>query len=369
MPRSEASTLRHDHAAFALRLGAALDTDATANRVWSPYSVATALGLLATGARGTTHQELTELLGSDLTALLADLDRSVQADGEDTAPEIASRTALWTRTDTPVERAFEAELHQRPEAALAHADFVNNAEQARRDINADVAKVTHGMIEDLLAPGTVHSQTRALLVNALWARVTWINPFEIQATTSGQFHATTGPSSVPMMRYAGRLRYGETSSWRMVTLRGTHNLALDVLLPTQPQAPDSTPPLPTAAELTQLNHNAAQAEVRLQLPRFSLTYDSELTTALHRCGVRTVFTSDADLSGISPLPLTVDAVQHKARLDVNEYGAEGAAATAVVMTVAAVSPRRPVTFTADRPFHVLLRRRGALLFLGTIGAA
>ena len=61
---------------------------------------------------------------------------------------------------------------------------------------------------------------------------------------------------------------------------------------------------------------------------------------------------------------------HKTRLVVDEAGAEGAAATAVVMetTSARIAPSDNFTFRADRPFWLLLRERttGAPIFMGYV---
>ena len=55
----------HAHLAFTLAVQQALGGSTTDTACWSPYSVASALGLAATGARGATQDELrTLLLGS-----------------------------------------------------------------------------------------------------------------------------------------------------------------------------------------------------------------------------------------------------------------------------------------------------------------
>ncbi|MDS1268831.1 serpin family protein [Lipingzhangella sp. LS1_29] len=376
MARPAPPSFPGDHVDFALRLGGTLEPPASGNRIFSPYSLATALSLVASGARGTTREELDNLLGPEPATLLTELNRAAGAAPDDAdrgkdappVPDLASRTALWTRPDIAVEPRFESTLRQCPDAAVLHADFATDADRARQEINSDVSKVTRGRITDLLGPGSLHADTRAVLVNALWARLRWLTPFDADATRPTTFHAPDGRRSVPMMRHTGQLPHAELGGWRMVTLRAEHELAMDVVLPSTPPAERHVPSLPAPAELHALYRARSPTEVRLQLPRFGLSYDSELSGALSQCGVRTVFTSDADLTGISRTPLMIDGIQHKAVLEVDEYGAEGAAATAVMMTLAAVSTQRPVTFTADRPFHVLLRRDGALLFLGTVAA-
>ena len=65
--------------------------------------------------------------------------------------------------------------------------------------------------------------------------------------------------------------------------------------------------------------------------------------------------------------LYVQAVLHKAFVDVNEEGTEAAAATGVVVIIRS-APLEPETFRADRPFVFLIRDKstGGILFLGRV---
>lgn len=354
-----AALLRRDHLAFALRLhrlltGAAPDREV----VWSPHSVACALGLLAAGARSTTRAELAELLGAAPDDLLAALDRAA-AD----SPDLASRTVLWVRSDVPVRSSFEAVLRDRPDSDVRTADFASDPEGVRAAVNADVAAATRGMVRDLLTPQNVTPDLLSILVNALWVRARWVVPFEVHHTRDRTFHAPGGARRTALMHRTGEMPHAEAHGWRMVTLHAHDDIAVDVLLP-----PAASPAAePDAALLAALHRDAASTRVELALPRFDLTHRQELTLVLVSSGVRTLFTDAADLSGVSPVPLRVDTVVHQARLRVDERGAEGAAATAVTMVLAsAVSAPQPVRFVVDRPFHVAVRRRGALLFLGSV---
>jgi serpin B len=77
----------------------------------------------------------------------------------------------------------------------------------------------------------------------------------------------------------------------------------------------------------------------------------------------------ADFSAVSPDPIQLDAVCHKALVEVNERGTEAAAATAATM-VLGIDGSKP------RPFHMILDRpfifticdiaSGALLFSGVL---
>src|SRR6478609_4713479 len=113
---------------FALNLHRRLASEG--DLVWSPYSVASALGLAAAGARGETRRELTEALG----AAPGDL-RLAEAAALDDA-EIAVANTLWTPQSLPVEDSYRRALTAFPGAAAQAADFAGDAEGARRAINA-----------------------------------------------------------------------------------------------------------------------------------------------------------------------------------------------------------------------------------------
>ncbi|WP_017593799.1 serpin family protein [Nocardiopsis potens] len=356
--------LHPDHLAFALALDAGLRGGES--HVWSPYSVGEALGLVATGARGATRTELEGLLGRDLGAHLRTLEEAVAPDGAG-GPELETATSLWAREDLRVDPGFERAVAARRSASVRTADFAGDPEGVRKAANAEVAEATHGLITDLLRAGDITTATQALLLNALWVRLLWTDPFDPAQTSPHPFRSPGGAVQAAMMHRQGRMPYAEAGGWAMVTLGSEHDLALDVLLP--PEEGGAPLPALTAEALSGLYSARSTEEVRLSLPRFEISSRAMLSGVLAATGVRTLFTSDADLSGIADRRLLVDEVVHQALLRVDERGAEGAAATAVVMrTMSLVPPKPPRVFTADRPFAFVLRRRSAALFLGAITA-
>ena len=90
-----------------------------------------------------------------------------------------------------------------------------------------------------------------------------------------------------------------------------------------------------------------------------------MATRLQALGMRDTFVSGrADFSGMDGTKrLFIGRVLHKASIEVNEKGAEAAAATAVVQ-----KRGRVPTFRADHPFLLLIcdNSTGSILFLGRI---
>src|SRR3954466_6449818 len=109
---------------FALSLTRKLASEG--NLVWSPYSVASALGLAAAGARGRTYDELERVLGAAPDGLgLAEAAALTDA-------EIAVANTLWLREGLPVQEAYERAAGGFPGAAVRGADFAGGARAAPR---------------------------------------------------------------------------------------------------------------------------------------------------------------------------------------------------------------------------------------------
>lgn len=328
--------------------------------VWSPYSVASALALVAAGARGTTRAELVRVLGAPPDGLR--LSEAAALEGA----EIAVANALWARAGLTFDEEYERALAGFPGASARVADFAADPDGARRAINADVEKVTRALITDLLPPGTITAGTAAVLVNALYLKAAWRDPFGAGTTRPATFHGPDGPREVPMMRRTGRMRYARAGGWRMATLAAEGGVVADVLL--APAGHDGDlPPLPVLGELRAV---AREVRVALALPRFRVEGRASLAETLGVLGVHTAFTDDADFSGMTPERVRVDRVEHKAVLDVDEAGFEGAAATAATMVLASFAGGDAVDFLVDRPFAVLVRHlaTGAVHFAARVTA-
>jgi serpin B len=136
-----------------------------------------------------------------------------------------------------------------------------------------------------------------------------------------------------------------------------------------------------AGELTALLaalHAAPTRPVALDLPRFKTRFEADLKPLFVGLGMHRAFDrSQADFSGITGRPaaegsFSIDAIMHRAMIDVMEDGTEAAAATAVVVVptsaVVRPPPPPPEPFRVDHPFlfFVTDQATGAVLFEGRI---
>ena len=345
------------HLDFALALHRAVAPDPHEPVCWSPFSVASALGLLAHGARGTTRAELLDLLGDldDLTATLAGAAQLGQRAADDDEPVLAVSNTLWVDASITIEESFAGELAGWSGGSVRNAPFRAEPGKARDAINSDVAETTRQLIPELLPPGTIHSDTVSALVNALYLKCGWRARFIEGATAPRPFRTRAGAVDVPTMVLNESVGYAAADGWQVVSLPAIGGVEATVLLPDGDLA-DAEPRL-TTESLAALLAAPRRRQVSLHLPKFKITTQAELTAPLQALGVRTVFTDDADLRAISPDPLAVQAILHESVLKIDEQGLEGAAATAVMFRLTSM-PAEPVVVTVDHPFLLLVRHAG-----------
>jgi serpin B len=355
------------HLDFALALHRAVASDPHEQVCWSPFSVASALGLLAVGARGESRQELVAVLGDldQLTVTLASAATLRDASADEEEPSIAVANTLWADASITVAESFAAELSRWSDGSVRTAPFRAEPEKARKEINADVAKTTRGLIPELLPEGTINSETVSALVNALYLKCAWHKKFIEGATQPRAFHTSAGAVDVPTMMVNEQLGYAEIDGWRVVSLSAVGGVEAVVLLPDGDLA--SAEPTLTGESLAELLSAPKPKQVALFLPKLTVSSQAELSVPLRALGVRAVFGDEADLMGISPDSLAVQAILHESVLKLDEQGFEGAAATAVMMRLMSM-PAEPVEVVVDRPFLLFVRHAdtGAVYFMARV---
>jgi serine protease inhibitor len=102
-------------------------------------------------------------------------------------------------------------------------------------------------------------------------------------------------------------------------------------------------------------------------PKLKLTYDNDLINTLKTLGVQDAFSAQlADFTdlGTASNNIFINQIKHKAVLEIDEKGAEGAAVTSIGFGVTSAPP----TFWFNRPFVLVLRHipTNTLIFTGYV---
>jgi serpin B len=255
---------------------------------------------------------------------------------------------------------------------ITPVDYKGNKEAACQTINQWVEEQTQRKITDLIRPEALNSQTRLMLVNAIYFKGRWSSQFQPGATSEEVFHVTPRQDAKCQMMFQQKtFEYAETTDLQMLKLPYVSNdLFMLILLPKKTDGIGALENNLSAEKLTEWIGSLKDQEVEVQLPKFTQTSTFSLAETLKNLGMTLAFEDKADFSGMDGHThwLFISAVAHKAYVDVNEGGTEAAAATAVEMEAGAEAPREVPVFQADHPFIFLImdKNTGSLLFMGRV---
>jgi len=357
--------------------------EAHKNILLSPLSVTLAFSMLNNGAFGATQDEIQRTIGFDdvsvetINVYAQKLVDAIQT--LDTRGVFESANSIWIQKGFPVFDAFKQVNRQHYEAEIQNVDF--GLQTTLNQINSWVNDKTHGKIPTILDDFPT-PLTRMMLLNALYFKGYWTEPFDKELTVDAVFHTSTGTEQmVPTMR-KGLSRYSKTGNCAAVELPfGNGAFSLVVVLP------DEDTPLSEVIvnmdggwweAITDFNKLAAEMHIQkrqlavlLDIPRFKLEYRRNLNDDLMALGMQTPFDPEAaDFSLISKEALHVSKVEQKTFAQMDEEGIEAAAATLIEMPVTSVEPIETVCvdFKVDRPFLFFIKEKSTNLvfFAGVI---
>lgn len=372
--------------AFTTDLYRAAAADSEENLVLSPYSVATALAMTLNGARGTTAAEMERVLRVDgldgFNRGMNALTRAVESRaGEHELPDggtgevvVSTAGSIWGQQEVAWEREFLDVLAREYGAGLRLLDFRSDPDHAAGLVNDWVADRTDDKITDLVPAGTLSTDTRLVLVNAVHLKAPWEEPFEGDPETV-PFELLGGEAvDVEMMsQMMTGASYAESNpgeaGWVAVRLPYLGSeLAMAVVVPDDLAAFEERLDGDVLRELLD-RFDGAERPVRVVMPRWDLRSRLSLAEVLAELGMPSAFDPrQADLSGMTAEEqLFVSHVLHQAAITVDEQGTEAAAATGVVVGVTGL-PAEPAEVVADRPFVFVLHdvATGAPMFVGRV---
>jgi serpin B len=333
------------------------------------------------GARGETAAEMARVLrfsGPPETVMKASgaLAASLQDPSRPIVFRIANR--LFGEKTYRFEPAYLDATKAAFGAALEPVDFRRATEPARVLINGWVEEKTEKRIRDLVPRNGVNSETRLVLVNAIYFLGDWQEPFKKESTAPQPFSLSASESKdVPTMHEVEHFRFAAQGGLKAVELpyKGGQ-MSMLVLLPDAVDGLAALEGSLSADRLEAIVKSLAPARVYVSLPKFVIDPAGSLGLGdvLQGLGMKAAFSSGrADFTGMANPPSPADRlylsqVFHKAFVKVDEKGTEAAAATAVVMERAGAMPQKTEEFKADHPFLFFIRDNasGMILFMGRV---
>ncbi len=332
------------------------------NLVFSPTSIATAFAMADGAADGPTAATIEEVFGfpaapgvhEAMNALLRQLD----VDEEELTVSIANSS--WAQQGRQISTDYLDLLATQYGAGIETVDLQGDNEGSRQTINRWVAEETRDRIPDLLPPGFINPLTVYVLVNAVYFKGDWEQPFGQYPTEPAPFTRRDGTRvDVDMMHNAELgARYLHEEGLDVVELPYAGDFSMVVAVPDD--LAGFTADL-DADRWSALVGRLRDGIVDLALPKWDIESTIDLAEPLSELGV--------------PIPggefpavgAELSKGIHAANMTVDEEGTEAAAATALGFEESGPPPV-DVTIEADQPFFyaIVHEPTGALLFAGQI---
>ncbi|MBN3299730.1 NEUS protein, partial [Amia calva] len=343
------------------------------NIIYSPLSIAVALGMVELGARGSTLKEIRQVMGygnlkvGEEFTMLKNLTQALAEEDNQYVVKLAN--ALFLQTGIHFNEDFLQMMKKYFHAELETVDFSQSAAIADH-INKWVENHTEMKIHDLLSADDFSSATRLTLINAIYFRGNWKNQFRPEHTRTFSFTKDDGNEVQTLMMYQqGDFYYGEFSDgtteaggvYQVLEMPYEgEEMSMMLVLPRQEVPLAALEPIIKAQLIEEWASSVKKQKVEVYLPRFKVEQKIDLKETLEGLGIKNIFTKDADLS----------AMTEKLHRHVNT----GILVLKILIsyTVGMIALTRTLVLypqvMADHPFFFIIRARktGTILFMGRV---
>ena len=375
--------------AFSAKLTAEVyaDTAGTKNFVISPVSVYMALALATECAAGETRDQILNAVGvtyeevQNFTKYLyaccnAEYKSNGLVNQTSAAKELSN--SIWVDDNATLTESGINNLATNYNCDMFSVDF--GSSEAEKAIRAYIKDKTHGLIDS--APN-LSPKTLITLINTFYLKDVWNPDGDNLSFTKSEYDFVNADGSITTTKllrgYYNNGKVYEGDGYRTFFTTTEHNFKIKFIVPTDGHTIDevfTTENIYAVDSITDYGHvddeNRLLHHTRVFFPEYKASYDGDIAdTLIEDFGIEDLFDVDkCDFSNITDEPLVCDGVVHKASLEVNRRGIEGAAVTYIPMAGAAGPGEYENVyhdFVIDRAFgFILTDSYGTVLFSGVI---
>ena len=343
------------------------------NYVYSPLGVSYVMGMVLNGADGDTYSQIQKALGfegMDTKSINLYMQTMGKALAEvDNTTVFYNANSIWMAKGINFLPDFK-QTNQTYFDATLKEDQTFDAKCADA-INAWCKEKTEGMIPEFVKPDEI-GNLKALLLNALYFKGIWKDPFEPSQTQMQVFVREDGsPVRVPMMKKKETLQCVSTDEVVIVSLpygNGAFNMQLMIPADQQVSIDEMLAGL-TAGQWNSWMRQEKKYMADLSLPKFDIDYeDKKIKRIMQKLGVKDAFEPNANFSKMSNANLLINWIKQRVTIHVDESGTEATSTSGVGMgEMADISTPLKVDFNRPFAFFITETSTKAVLFAGKVG--
>merc|ERR1719420_1228117 len=278
------------------------DGSEDSNIVISPTSIHLALSLLYHGSASHTKDELKNFLNYDYIeeSYIQNATRKLLKSYGDKIEEVKSRSTIenanviFTDKDLNIKDSYKNDLAKYLFAEVKQVDYQEPVKSAQ-EINNWVQEKTRNLIKDLISPDLITDDSKLLLLNAIYFKANWMNNFDKLETVSRPFRVREGVNkNVDIMSQTNLFQYKYNYDFKSQIISLPYqdeNFSMIVILPFEEGNEKVNEVINKVLEedLNTIIRGMEETEVDIFLPKFKLSYKSELVNVLQKKGLTNLF--------------------------------------------------------------------------------
>ena len=345
------------------------------NMVYSPLALYEALSMLAEITDGSTRDEVLEVLNSPDIETQRDRAQTlfVSNYSEATGSMVLPAASLWINVDYPYNKEAVDSLAFNYFAESYLFDGYDESSPAR--IQNWINEKTRGLLKEAVEGVELTPDSILNICTTLYFNGRWSDWFYKDYTEEMTFHSPSGDITTDFMykQESGSLFLGSNFTAVINSFENDGGL-MYFILPNEGETVDDVLSSDEYLDFVFIRNprqdfDYYDAIVHQRIPKFDISSDVSLNQALKNLGIEKVFTGNGDFSNLisEKYPVSVDKVQHAARIKIDEEGCEAAAYVDLGLVGEAPPPPEEVYFTADRPFIIVIKTdTNQPLFMGVV---
>lgn len=266
------------------------DDSENKNIILSPLSIQMALGLASIGARGKTEQELLtglKFAGAQRSAVANSFQQLIEPFQNNPMLKIANK--LYVMTGYHVKGEFNEIATKQFHSEAEPINFAA-AKPAADNINGWVESKTNNLIKDLIKADSLSSDTRMVLVNAIYFKGFWKHQFPKHATIKAPFYTSeTDSVEIDTMHVKEHFRYGEFTELDAKAIEMPYkdsDMSMIIILPNSRTGLSALEDKLQTVNLSELSKKMCSVEVTVSLPKFKVEYEISLPEVLKKVRIK-----------------------------------------------------------------------------------
>ena len=306
------------------------------NIVISPLSIYHILSLVANGAKDNTLKEILFSLSDTNQKEMNKVNKSIFAAIKKYTNEIEFANAIFTKINPEnnfinISKEYKAEIN-----------ILKDIEQINKWCN----DATHGKISKIIE--SIKPNDVMILLNAIYFNGLWKFPFDKKNNYEHNFmNYNKEPKKIEFMSLENKFNYYEDEEIEAIFLKyQNESLSALIILPNQEIDLNNYIQDFQNEKYNLIIENSSEKDIKINLPKFEINYDSDMVSYMKILGVKDAFTLNANFTGIyREKNIFINQIMHKTFIKVDEKGTEAASVTDTKMELSL-----PRNVDVDHPF-------------------